>query len=401
MSNRKRIAFYIIGLLLVAYLMPVEKNWTPSYSKAHNWPYGADVTHDVWSDLFEGEDIIEADLPIWNTLKDNEWQGEYLYVLFDDDLNFDSLNRSSLLNFVESGNSVFLSANSQDLELLDSIGIEVDDYYGDFNKIINGMRLDTVALDFFESQNSSYSFLIADYQSYYQSIDSIGAEIIALAHGIEEDHLTFVKVRFGDGYFYLHNQPLLLTNYYVLQDEGKRYLEELTSYLPSHNVIWDNSHKAINALSKRSPLHVILNSVALKWAYWLSIVGLVLLFIFRTKRRQRAIPVIVPPANDSVDFTKTMGSLYFNTASNKTLALKKISVLKEYLASNFYLRDITFSDEELQIVTNKTELSRDEVERLFTMIRNLSNLSAVSNGQLKVLNKGINRLMGKRGALES
>jgi len=396
MSNRKKIGLYILALLVVAYIMPVEKNWRPSYSKEHNWPYGAEVTRDVWSDLFADVEIREADLPIWNTLRDNEFEGKNLYVLFDGYMDFDSLNRSSLLNFVHQGNSVFISANSHDNQMLDTLGVYEEFYFDDdISKIINGQRVDTVESDFFVSKDSSYNFLIADYENYFNVLDSVESDIIALAHGNERSQLTFIKVKFGDGHFYIHNQPLLLTNYYVLQDEGKRYLERLTSFLPSQNVIWDSSHKAINAISRRSPLHVILNSKALKWAYWLSILGLVLLFLFRTKRRQRVIPVIEPPANDSVVFTKTMGSLYFNTATNKTLAEKKISILKEYLSSNFYVRDISFIEEEVKLITNKTELSKEEVHRLFKMINSITNSPSVSSSQLKVLNKGINRLMGK------
>lgn len=396
MSNTKRIGLYILGLLVIAYLLPAEKNWRPSYSKKHNWPYGADVTRAVWSDLFSEVEIIEADLPIWNTLRDNDFEGENLYVLFDAYLSFDSLNRSSLLDFVSDGNSVFISANDQDSKLLDTLGLKEKYFYGEFTEIINGQQKDTVDFDFFESKDSSYRFLIADYSYYFETVDSVSSDIIAIAHGNETNHLSFIKVKFGDGYFYLHNQPLLLTNYYVLQDEGKRYLERLTSYLPSHNVIWDNSHKAINGATAGSPLQVILSSKALKWAYWLTILGLLLLFIFRTKRRQRIIPIVEPPENDSVLFTKTMGNLYFNTASNSTIAKKKISIFKEYLATNFYLRDISFNEEEVQIIANKTELSRAEVERLFKMIHNVNKTINVSNGQLKVLNKGINRLMGKK-----
>lgn len=395
MSNKKRIIFYVLGLLLVAYIMPVVKNWSPSYSKDHNWPYGAEVTLDVWSDLFENVELKEADLPIWNTLQDIDHDERHLYVLFDGSMYFDSLNRSSLLEFVNEGNSVFISANSHDSKLLDTIGISSEEYFGDFSRVLRGMQLDTVALDFFESRDSSYSFLIADYHNYYESIDSVNSEIIALAHGLEKDHLTYIKVRFGNGYFYLHNQPLLLTNYYILQDEGKRYLERLTSYLPSHKVIWDNSHKAINALSKRSPLHVILSSVALKWAYWLCIIGLLLLFLFRTKRRQRVIPVIEPPANDSVDFTKTMGSLYFNTASNKTIALKKINILKEYLSREMYLRDIEFTQIEIARIVNKSNQSKDDVEKLFELINRIQESQSISPSRLKLLNKRINQLMGK------
>ena len=395
MSNTKRIILYIIALLVIAYLMPVEKNWTPSYSEKHNWPYGADVTRDIWTDLFPNVDIVEAELPIWNTTRDLNYDEPMLYILFDGYLRFDSLNRSSLLDFVNAGNSAFVSTFELDDKLMTTLGIDSEYYYGDVTNLLEGDEIKKCATTFFEGDNSEHSIKVKSYDEYYITVDSLESDMIAIAHGSEEDHVTFARVRHGDGYFYLHNHPLLLTNYYALQDDGKAYIEKLTSYLPSQKIIWDTSHKAINAMQKKSPLHVVLNAAALRWAYWLVVLGVVLLFLFRTKRRQRIIPIVEPPKNDSTDFAQTMGSLYFNTATNKTLADKKISVLKEYLSREYYMRDIQFGGEEEDIIFTKTDLNKEEIARIFKVINQVQSSGAVSNGQLKVLNKGINRIMGK------
>jgi len=249
---------------------------------------------------------------------------------------------------------------------------------------------------YFNSRDSSYQFTTRNYSEFFTAKDSIESEIIGIAHGSEKEHLTYLKVPFGDGAFYLCNQPLLLTNYYVLSDEGKRYIERMTSYLPSYDIIWDESYKQIKQLNRASPLHVFLGHSALRWAYWLAFAGIGLLFIFRVKRRQRIIPVVEPPANDSVDFTKTMGSLFFNTANNKTIALKKISVLKEYLSRELYLRDIEFTQSEIMSIVNKSDQSKEEVGKLFNLIRAVQGSQSVSYSQLKLLNRMINRLMGKR-----
>lgn len=375
--------------------MPVAKNWSESYSQKHNWPYGADVTRDVWQDLFAGSKIIDAELPIWNTLRGNQFEENQLYVLFDSNIGFDSLDRSALLDFVNAGNSAFISTNSLDSKIFDTLHITTGYTEVDFSSYVNGINVSTFDHDFFERRDSNYTFTIRRNNRYFKSIDTIRNEMIAIAYADNTTELAFVKIPFGDGYFYLHNQPLLLTNYYIISDEGKRYVERLCSYLPSYDIIWDTHYKAVNQLQSRSPLNVVLSHASLKWAYWLTILGIVLLFLFRTKRRQRIIPIVSPPTNDSVEFTKTMGSLYYNTASNKTLALKKISVLKEYLSSQFYLKDISFNDEEVKVIVNKTDISKDEVERLFKMIDNVNSAQEISVAQLKVLNKGVNRLMGK------
>ena len=394
MSSRKKIAIYIVLLLLVAYMMPVEKNWKESYSQKHNWPYGADVTRDIWVDLFPDAIFTEADLPIWNTLKDLEYDSKQLYVLFDRSLSFDSLDRTSLLDFVHEGNSAFLSSDFLDSKLLDTLKIEKGYNVDEFTSIINGIRVSTFDQDFFESRDSNYTFTIRQYNRYFTNIDSVENEMVGLAYGNYKSELTYVKIPFGEGHFYLHNQPLLMTNYYVLSNEGKRYIERVTSYLPSHDIIWDNNNKSINEMQKKSILNVVLSHTTLKWAYWLTLLGIFLLFLFRIKRRQRIIPVVQPPANDTLDFTKTMGNLYFNTADNKTLARKKIVVLKEYLSRKLYLSDIEFSEDEVIVVANKTTQSKKEIEKLFKLIHSIDSTERVSEGQLKVLNRMVNKLVG-------
>ena len=394
MSNRRKIAIYIILLLLVAYMMPVEKNWKESYSQKHNWPYGADVTRDIWGDLFPDATFTEADLPIWNTLKDLEFDTKQLYVIFDRSLSFDSLDRSSLLDFVHEGNSAFLSSDFVDSRLLDTLKIEKGYNTDEFTSIINGLRVSTFEQDFFDSRDSNYTFTIRQYNKYFTNIDTIENEMIGLAYGNFKSELTYVKIPFGEGHFYLHNQPLLMTNYYVLSDEGKRYLERLSSYLPSYDIIWDNNNKSINEVQKKSMLNVVLSHTTLKWAYWLALSGILLLFLFRIKRRQRIIPVVESPANDTLDFTKTMGNLYFNTAGNKTLAEKKIIVLKEYLSRKFYLSDIGFSEDEVLVIVNKTNQSKEDVKKLFKLIHSIGTTERVSEGQLKVLNRMVNKLIG-------
>jgi hypothetical protein len=217
--------------------------------------------------------------------------------------------------------------------------------------------------------------------------------MIGLAYGSDSSELTYVKIPFGKGHFYLHNQPLLMTNYYVLSTEGKRYLERMTSYLPAYNIIWDENYKAIHEMHKKSILNVVLSHKTLKWAYWLSLLGIFLLFLFKVKRRQRVIPVIEPPANDTLDFTKTMGNLYFNTADNKLLASKKIIVLKEYLSTKLYLSDVRFSEDEVMVIVNVTSHTKEEVQKLFKIILSIESTESVSEGQLKVLNRMVNRLI--------
>ena len=46
--------------------------------------------------------------------------------------------------------------------------------------------------------------------------------------------------------------------------------------------------------------------------------------IFNAKRRQRVVPIINPLPNTTLDFTKTIGNLYYQEGNHQNIVDKKI-----------------------------------------------------------------------------
>lgn len=401
-KSNKKLILYAVIILVTAWFLPVEKNWTLSYSEKHNWPYGAEITRDIMQDLFPESEIVTSSLPMYNTYQTLDIDKQYLYFLIDRRLSVDSLELSSMLKFAEDGNSVFISNRSHSAALLDTLGLEAIPAYklvedGELQDVISdGISLTTEYIQHFpQSTDSAFHFSLNGSVDYFKLNDSVDTEYITIACNGTDSLSAYVRVSYGQGYFYLHNQPLLFTNYYLLQDDGKRYMEAVASYLPSYTVLWDENHKAIRSNIKNSPLHIILKQPSLKWAYWVSICGLCLYFLFRIKRRQRAIPIVKPPKNDSLDFATTMGALYYNSSTNKSVALKKIIYLKEYFSDKFRLIDIEFKSDEIEGVSKKSGFNIDETKELYQDINNIINSPSISSGQLKEFNRKVNKFLEK------
>lgn len=132
---------------------------------------------------------------------------------------------------------------------------------------------------------------------------------------------SFIKVKRGNGNIYLHTEPLFLTNYYLLKPEAKRYIEGVFSHFRDRETLWfvDDSTVAVS----RSPLRVILANPPLKYAWWLLLIGLLLFLIFNAKRRQRIVPIIVPPKNKSAEFVRSVGNLYLQEGDFHDMMAKK------------------------------------------------------------------------------
>ncbi|MEJ7677787.1 MAG: hypothetical protein WKG06_07955 [Segetibacter sp.] len=63
--------------------------------------------------------------------------------------------------------------------------------------------------------------------------------------------------------------------------------------------------------------------------------GLLLYVLFEMKRRQRIIPVITPLKNSTLDFVKTVASVYYNEKDNNGIADKKVNYFLEFVRSRF------------------------------------------------------------------
>ena len=138
-----------------------------------------------------------------------------------------------------------------------------------------------------------------------------------------EKQPNFVKINFGEnnGAFYIHTNPFAFTNYHLL-DTKEDYAATVLSFLPKQQVIWDNYYKSGRKIIS-SPLHYILTSPALKWAFYTSVFTLLLFVIFRGKRTQRIIPVVEPLENSTVEFTQTIGELYYQSGDYTNIISKK------------------------------------------------------------------------------
>ncbi len=76
---------------------------------------------------------------------------------------------------------------------------------------------------------------------------------------------------------------------------------------------------------------------ALKWAYYLTLLGLFLLMVFQGKREQRIIEVVKPLSNDSKDFAATIGDLHFQYKDYGNIIAKRITYFLERVRSEYFI----------------------------------------------------------------
>jgi hypothetical protein len=192
-------------------------------------------------------------------------------------------------------------------------------------------------------------------------------------------------MKYGLGKIYFHTQPQVFTNYHLLSGNIE-YASKVLSYLPIRKTVWDNYYKPYRFINQ-SPMRYVLSQPPLQSAYYLMLLTLLLYFVVESKRRQRVITVLKPLVNRSLQFVKTIGSLYFNQKNNTDLARKKIIYFKEFLRERYYLSTISLTEEYVVLVSKKSGLPIDMVQSLFEIMELYQTTPAVSDHGLIDLNR--------------
>ncbi|QCW99319.1 DUF4350 domain-containing protein [Aggregatimonas sangjinii] len=384
------IAVVTLGLLmLLQYNQPKEVNWFPSYVAQHKIPYGTIVLNDIMENRFP--DMRQISIAPYEFLNSEpDANGTYFFV--NEQIEFDPSERDKLLEWTANGNTLFLASESFDKTFLDTLGLKTTGLYdalledkGQLHQLVHPkLRKET-------------GFLIKKdaYTQYFSEIDTLQSTVLGIvdhfnADGkIATDHVNVLSKPFGDGTIILSTFPKAFTNYFILKDGNRDYTAGLLSYLDRDTTIYMDNHYKSGKAFYTSPLYIFLNNKALKWAYYLVLIGVVVYVLFEGKRKQRAIPIVRPLQNQTLAFTRTIADMYFEKKEAKEIAEHKIDYFLEYIRSRFYLGTINRESEFYRNLASRSAHSIEEVEQLFHFLDTIRNQQMVTDGQLIRLNTSI------------
>ena len=393
MDRRSKIALYVIGAVIVLMMVaevtkPKAINWRDSYSAADKIPLGCYILFNELQTFSDGE-VLTSERSIYEYLKDIEDSNTKNLILINNYLSFDDEESKALMDFVDAGNTVLMSGNYFYGNVLDSLNIAIERQYGNFYKQASNHRFTSPTLF-----KNSRLFKDVIENSHFSSIDTLNTTIlgtITIENGDEPDetHPNFVRVDFGEngGQFLLHANPFAFTNYHLMADK-ENYTATVLSYLPKQQIIWDNNYKTGRKIIT-SPLRFILQNKALKWAFYISMFGLILFVIFRGKRTQRIIPIINKLENATVDFTKTIGELYYQHGDYSNIIEKKIEYFLEFVRRTYYLDTNQLNQNFIDKLSVKSTNTKEDTKALVDYLVYLKSKKYHSEQELIELNKKI------------
>lgn len=383
---------FLLAVSLLVYLeasKPTPINWFQSYNNDDTIPFGTYVLDELLEESFQ-DNYQEHALPPYEVLQDSTLSGTYFFV--NNNVNISGSELDKLYEWVEQGNSVFVSAHNHSGDLLDTLNLEMD-----IGVLFNSVTTEPLLnLTNKKLKRSTPYHIDRDLMvRYFTELDTLEQTVLGVAQvyddtlSITQPLINFIKAPIGEGAFYLHNQPEAFTNYFLLKEDNKTYTENVLSYINDDRMLyWDRYYKSGKRVNV-SPLYLLLNNKYLKWAYYFVLIGALLFVLFEGKRKQRSIPIVKPLTNKTFEYTRTIAGMYYDQKEYHKIAKKQIGLFLEFVRTRLRVPTEVINQRFFEAVAARSGNSVEDTLQLFTFIEKVQHQVETSEEELLKLNTEI------------
>ena len=389
--------FLVLLLAAIIYIdanRPKPIDWSPTYGINDKIPLGLYIFNEETSTLFKNQKVnkvSETAYEYFERMYDydslvNTYKRKGTILSISENYLIDDESTQEILYYVQHGNKALISSKTFPQKLMDSLKFS---YSSEFN--LSDSVQAWVANPKLGSKK--YNMAIGAGTNYFEKIDTLSTTVLGYQGDKSKKLVNFIKIPYGEGEFYLHTQPTAFTNFHLLKDNHLEYASKIISYVGEEEVFWLTKNQSGLTVSS-SPLRYILSQPALKWALYVSMISFLIFMIFNAKRKQRIIPIIKPLSNTTVDFTKTIGNLYYQEGDHDNIIEKKIIYFLEKIR-NEYLLDTNNLDESFaKKLQHKTGKKIEDIERVLYLInsRRKSYHKAIESDLIEI-NTAIEKIM--------
>lgn len=376
MKQEYKYAAYLGGALLllalVEYLAPKPVNWAFTLERDDKIPYGTYVLDALLDDAFPGRAIVRSRQTLYELDTDAPAEtdlSEANLLILAESFSPDSLDAGVLFRHVAQGGHALVAASFYGGYFADTLKLDID------RRVLPPVP-----------EVLSDSLPVPSYDlTHFTSYDTARTTVLAYD---EDRHPILLRTQWGAGFILLSSTPYRFTNYALLREEGALVAARTLSYLPVADLYWTEYYQT-GRREAATPLRYILRQPPLRWALYLALAGLLLFMVLESKRKQRAIPVVQPPANTTLEFVRTVSNLFLRTRDHQNIAEKKIHYFLDELRTRYRLDTSQLDESFAERLRHKSGKSEEEVHALLTAIRRVQQREGLSEGELVALSRRI------------
>ncbi|HMR17869.1 MAG TPA: DUF4350 domain-containing protein [Sphingobacterium sp.] len=355
----------VVGIAIIDAGVTRPINWQKTYNIRDKIPFGTFVLHEELPDIMgPGRQYRDFGDTFYEEIERLDSAENYGAALIEIDsyMGFGEEELDKVLHYVTQGGEVFLSAMYYNPNLLDTLGIQIEAIdYQRFqptpNRITYTLGEDTTRIKL--DKNEEYYI--------FSKLDPKTCTVLGHLHSRGRALPNFVRIAVGKGYIYLHCLPEIFTNYHILEKDRYRYVTQALNVIRNKEVLFSDLYYTWE--QPRTPLRVILAKPGLAQAWYLLLVGLLLLLVFKSKREQRAVKVVRPEANMSKEFAQTIGNMYYENGHPANIIHKKIDYFLFAIRSLYHLDTMELLDEKfIRQLALKTGIETEETRQFMQLL---------------------------------
>ncbi|MEZ4911837.1 MAG: hypothetical protein R2774_13365 [Saprospiraceae bacterium] len=358
-----------------------KTDWRPSFDITSKEPFG----------LY----ILSKELKNYDGIQEVKfWKKEIYGHLRKEILNEDtSINQTSILaihpkmiwdynsnwmidEYVKIGNTAIIAAIDLPDFFLDSLGIKIVKYLPKTKQTATSTKIQLC-----NSLRSDYKKICVESNigitgSYFYDFDKDSYSVLGEVK-YEGDILqpNIVSVHRGSGRFVLVAEPMIFTNYFMLNDSLRPYTESVLSLIPKDTKVFWKVGEILGKSHDPSILSFILSHQPLKIAFYLLLTALLIFVFFTAKRRQRIVPIQEKNTNTTLDFVRTLGNLYLQSNDFNFIVQNKIKFALYKVRIELHISTDTLNEVFVDKLAYKTQKDISKVNHLIQLIHQYAHSS--------------------------
>jgi hypothetical protein len=165
-----------------------------------------------------------------------------------------------------------------------------------------------------------------------------------------------------------------------------KYFENVVSLLPPQvaKIVWNEYFLTRRAPKEREPniLRVLWQYPSFRWGLSTVMATLLLYVLSAMRRRQRLIPSYAKPANDSLDFVRTIGRLYYERRDHHNLAKKMAAFFTEHVRNRYKVFHPTSDESFAAELHVKSGYDNVELKKISDFIQYLETYTFITEQEL-------------------
>ena len=384
--NLAGILFLVVALVIFDSFKVKPTNWERNYKLDYKNPYDLYIFNHELKNLVPDQTVERVISSPYEYIEEQTDTVTYFVIkhrMYD-------IGDSILLEEVKKGNNLFVSSEMFFRGFTDSLGIKYLETDNDYLL----KKQDVLRLSLMGKHRNNAKFTLKQSENSYAftSADTANTTLLG-TQKLENGKIypNFLKIKYGKGFVYIHNQPQVFTNVALLDSmSSAEYIAQMMALIPKDKpIVWFVAGQSINTdvPVTDTSLSVVFRYPALRAVWLIVIYGLLVYILFNAKRMQRIVPVIKPLRNTSIEFVQTIANLYFLHGDMTNIVHKKIIYFLDRVRTQYHLdtskTDSLFTDK----LKNKSGKDSATVEALVEFINKFNQKQTATKADLLHLNK--------------